>query len=169
MPDYAGYHVRDMFSGNEFPRIAEAPYVVTLTPHAFYWFTLERPVEPARPEAERTFDVQADTTWDEFPGSSAEPQPLGGPARLRAAGPLVRRQRPKHSRDADRGSPGGAAPAARPIYMLLLEVTYADASRENYLLPVGFADGDVQAKIMKESADSVIAHLRLTDQDGNPV
>ena len=47
MPDHAGCRVREIFSDNEFPAIAEGPYVVTLPPHTFYWFALERPAETA--------------------------------------------------------------------------------------------------------------------------
>jgi maltose alpha-D-glucosyltransferase / alpha-amylase len=165
MSDHTGYHVRDMFSGNEFPRIAETPYVVTLTPHAFYWFTLEPPLEPAHPEAQRTFEVQSDTTWEEFPGGTAEPQTL------RALREYVRRARwfggkgrsLREMRIVDRlVVPTGA----RSVHVLLLEVAYADASRENYVVPVGFAAGDARVQIMKDSTQSVIAHLQLKDQTG---
>ena len=38
---YSGSKMVEMFGGNEFPAIAERPYLLTLGPHAFYWFTLE--------------------------------------------------------------------------------------------------------------------------------
>jgi maltose alpha-D-glucosyltransferase/alpha-amylase len=164
MPSQAGFHVRDMFSGNEFPRITEAPYIVTLTPYAFYWFTLERPVEPARQELEHPLEVQSDTAWEELPGS-AESQLLP------ALGHFVRRARwfggkrrnVRELRIADRLV---VPTSARPLFVLLLEVTYADASRENYLVPIGFADGALQAKITKESAESIIAQVRLGEHAG---
>jgi predicted trehalose synthase len=49
VPAYAGYHVRDVFSGNEFPRMREGPYIVTLTPYAFYWFAVEWQRESGTP------------------------------------------------------------------------------------------------------------------------
>ncbi len=56
--------------------------------------------------------------------------------------------------------------SARPFFVLLLEVTCADASREDYLVPIGLADGALQAKITNESAESIIARVRLGEQAG---
>ena len=36
LPDHAGFRVKAIFSDNEFPRVADAPYIVTLAPHTFY-------------------------------------------------------------------------------------------------------------------------------------
>lgn len=43
MKDYNGWLPVDMFGGTIFPRIGELPYLVTLAPHGFYWFKLEKP------------------------------------------------------------------------------------------------------------------------------
>jgi maltose alpha-D-glucosyltransferase / alpha-amylase len=165
IPDHMGFQVRDMFSGNEFPRIGEGPYVVTLTPYAFFWFALERPVAPTRQEAEHALEVQSDRTWEDALGVGAAP-PV-----LEALRNHVRRARwfggKGHSirelRIADRLI---VSTAARPLFLFLIEITYTDAPRENYILPVGFADGDMQAKILQETPESVIAQLRLRDQSG---
>jgi hypothetical protein len=138
---------------------------VTLTPYAFYWFALERPVEPARPELEHPPEVQSDTTWEELPGSSAESQLLP------ALGHFVQRARwfgGKHRkvremRIADRLV---VPTSARSFFVLLLEVAYTDASREDYLVPLGFAEGALQAKITAESAETIIAQVRLGEQAG---
>ncbi len=165
VPDYTGYHVRDIFSGNELPRIADGPYVVTLTPYAFYWFTLERPVEPTRQEAEHAVQVRSDSTWDQLLQSSAMPQILQAlrgyvrPARwFGGKGRSIR-----DLRIADRLV---VPTPTRPLYLLLVEIAYVDAPWENYLIPVGLATGDGQAKILEESPESVIAHLRLQEQAG---
>jgi maltose alpha-D-glucosyltransferase/alpha-amylase len=46
MRSYEGLIPVELFGRTEFPRIGELPYLVTLGPHAFYWFSLE----PARVE-----------------------------------------------------------------------------------------------------------------------
>ncbi|MDQ6792174.1 MAG: maltose alpha-D-glucosyltransferase [Candidatus Dormibacteraeota bacterium] len=46
MSSYEGLIPVELFGRTEFPRIGELPYLVTLGPHAFYWFSLE----PARVE-----------------------------------------------------------------------------------------------------------------------
>ena len=104
IPDHSGFHVKEVFSDNEFPRITDAPYTVTLTPHTFYWFSLERPVEPARSEVERGFDIQADATWDQILDSTAVPQMLTACGRISA-------------------TPGGSEARARPSARSALRTT----------------------------------------------
>ena len=40
--DLVGMTPVEVFGNNRFPRIGELPYLLTLGPHDFYWFTLER-------------------------------------------------------------------------------------------------------------------------------
>ncbi|MBN1507550.1 MAG: maltose alpha-D-glucosyltransferase [Sedimentisphaerales bacterium] len=164
MPNHVGWRVREIFSDNRFPDVGEASYILTPGPHTFYWFLLEPPAEASRGESEKGFDIQVDVTWDRFLGSI---QPgfiaalrayirrarwFGGKAltvrTLRVADHLVLRTR------------GGL------VYLLLLEITYTSGGQESYTLPIGFASGDLQARILQEGPASVIAHLRLADQEG---
>ena len=43
MQRFNGWTPVDLFGDIRFPRIGELPYLVTLGPHGFYWFRLERP------------------------------------------------------------------------------------------------------------------------------
>lgn len=42
---FAGYHLIEMFSGEQFPSIGELPYFLTLGPYGYYWFSLEKRAE----------------------------------------------------------------------------------------------------------------------------
>ncbi|HYG39244.1 MAG TPA: maltose alpha-D-glucosyltransferase [Cytophagales bacterium] len=42
LPDYTGYTPTEVFSQNKFPQIKETPYVFTLGPHGYFWFSLEQ-------------------------------------------------------------------------------------------------------------------------------
>jgi maltose alpha-D-glucosyltransferase/alpha-amylase len=44
---YAGWTPIELFGETRFPTIGEQPYVLTLGPHGFDWFRLERPAGPA--------------------------------------------------------------------------------------------------------------------------
>jgi maltose alpha-D-glucosyltransferase / alpha-amylase len=165
LPEHKGFHVKEVFSANEFPDVGEAPYIVTLTPHTFYWFTLEQPAEPSRIEAEGRFEVQANTTWNEILDSEALPEIFlalraylrrtrwfGGKGRtIRAMGILNHIVIPTPD---------------TPIYILMLEITYASGVKESYVVPVGFATRERQVRIAQESPESIIAQLRLKDQEG---
>jgi maltose alpha-D-glucosyltransferase/alpha-amylase len=165
LPEYKGFRVKEVFSDNEFPPMADAPYVITLTPHSFYWFTLEPSAEPVAIEPERMFDVQADTTWDAILGSDAQRQILSA---LRS---YLRRARwfGGKGRNIHRISVADhlVMPTGHgPVYVLLLEIAYASGNRDSYILPIGFADKELQIRIAKEFPASVIATLRLNDCEG---
>ena len=42
LSEYAGYHPVEAFSRNSFPEIGEVPYLFSLGPYGYYWFSLER-------------------------------------------------------------------------------------------------------------------------------
>ena len=42
LKEYAGYIPMEIFSRNKFPQIKESWYVLTLSPHDYYWFSLEK-------------------------------------------------------------------------------------------------------------------------------
>jgi len=165
VPEYKGCRVKEVFSDNEFPEITETPYVVTLTPHAFYWFTLERPSEAARIDTEQGFLVQADTTWEAFLDSDAVPQMLTAlQSYLRRARWFGGKGKTVHS---TRILDHLVLPTTTgPVYLLLLEVAYADGARSSYLVPIGAADREYLARVTKEFPASIIATLRLRDREG---
>jgi maltose alpha-D-glucosyltransferase/alpha-amylase len=43
LSELEGYHPVEMFGRSRFPRIGELPYLLTLAPRGFYWFSLEAP------------------------------------------------------------------------------------------------------------------------------
>jgi maltose alpha-D-glucosyltransferase/alpha-amylase len=165
MPRHAGWRVKEIFSDNEFPGITEAPYTLTLGPHTFYWFTLEKPAEPEHGQPERVFEIRTSASWDQIPGSSAEPQIL---AALRRYLPRARWFGGK-GRSIRALSVAGHLVVPVPgdtIYILLLEITYVNGPGEEYIVPLGFADGELQASVARDSPATIIATLRLKDREG---
>jgi len=164
MPKYKGFAVREIFSDNRFPDIGRGPYILTLAPHSFYWFTLERPAEPSRREVEHTVQVQSDATWDRIL-SSIKPQIV------QALLPYLRRARRLTRKGQDIRALDIVDHLTVPtrsgsVYILLTEIVYTTGARQRYTVPVGFAGWDQQAGITQESRESVIAQLRLKDQEG---
>ncbi len=47
LAEYRGATPLELLGGSRFPPIGEAPYVLTLAPHGFYWLRLDRPGRPA--------------------------------------------------------------------------------------------------------------------------
>jgi maltose alpha-D-glucosyltransferase/alpha-amylase len=135
LADYEGRQPIEMFGRVEFPAIGQLPYLLTLGPHEFLWFTLE---QPAPSEAAGTAPALATL-------------PAAGIADLldsrldRALAPiLVRwvRERPwyrGHGRKVKEGEvvdrievPLGRGSAL----IVVLQVSYTEGEPETYLLPI---------------------------------
>jgi maltose alpha-D-glucosyltransferase / alpha-amylase len=43
LSDFVGWVPVELFGETVFPKIGEAPYFLSLGPHTFYWFRLDRP------------------------------------------------------------------------------------------------------------------------------
>ncbi len=165
MPDRVGFSVHEVFSENRFPDIAETPYGVTLAPHSFFWFVLRPPALATTPQLEQTPQIQCNVTWARIVGSSEENQVLTVLAdyvkRTRWFGGKGRGLR--RLRVADSVT---VPTSEHPVHILLLEVIYNNAPKQQYIVPIGFATMDQQAKIVHETPDSVIAHAQMKDEQG---
>jgi maltose alpha-D-glucosyltransferase / alpha-amylase len=165
MPAYRGFSVRDVFSDNRFQDVTEAPYTVTLGPHGFYWFVLTPPTGPSPQAPEQMPQVRCSVSWDRLISRNVcerlvEPL-MEYVRRTRSSGGKARTPRVLHIVD-HATFPG----ADHLIHLLLLEVLYTGAQRERYLLPLGFARGEAQARLLKESPDRAIARLQTKDEEG---
>jgi maltose alpha-D-glucosyltransferase/alpha-amylase len=165
MSGHTGWRVKDIFSGNEFPRITEAPYPLTFGPHTFFWFTLERPVEPTPQEAQQVREIRSDTTWESLLGSGAEPQILDAlQDHLWRARWFGGKGKSLHKLTiADHLT---VPTSARNIFILLLKVLYTDASWDHYVVPIGFADRNQAQTLAHQAPAHVLAKLRLAEAEG---
>lgn len=163
----------EVFGRSEFPPIGVGRYLITLGPHAFYWFSLE----PQRlnlvslyaaPAAAPIPTLAVKGEWgDLFKGAAQGVlgkvlvgyvkgcRWFGGKARqIQSAGILD--VIPMHYAV-------GAHPQV--TYLVLLQVQYAEGEPETYCLPLTFASGKQAEQINEVSPHAVVAHLKLTDRD----
>ncbi|NLY01002.1 MAG: maltose alpha-D-glucosyltransferase [Rhodopirellula sp.] len=160
----------ELFGRVQFPRIGELPYLLTLTPHAFFWFSIQRPVETAEASGEPT-GVAGET-----------PTPL-----LEVAGDWDRVFEGRNRRSLEQILPaflngcrwfGGKANTIRSariveavsmqhvaehpdVYLTAVHVEYADADAEDYLLPLGFGDEEQLQLTDVRSASPIVARLQV--------
>ncbi len=150
----------ELFGRVQFPRIGELPYLLTLTPHAFFWFTIQRPAEiaavPGEPAAAGgevalpLLEVAGD--WDRvFHGRNRRSLEQLLPAFLsgrRWFGGKAKTMRNVRIADAVSMQHMAEHP---DVYLVVVHVDYTDADPENYLIPLGFGSEE---------------HLQLTDARG---
>ncbi|HXI71177.1 MAG TPA: maltose alpha-D-glucosyltransferase [Verrucomicrobiae bacterium] len=155
----------EMFSRNAFPPILDKPYLLTLGPHAYYWFSLEqRSSEAASPTAPVTTPeiplFEAEEHWEELLEESGLRQLesqlqsyipprrwFGGKARIIKTARINEVLTvPDHGHKS---------------YLLFVDLDYVQGDIERYLLPLAFATGDEAVQIQRDHPHLIIARLRL--------
>ena len=151
----------EVFGRAKFPPITENPYLLSLGPHAFYWFHL-----------------QPRETTQESLNVSGAPQELPvvqvGPAEdvfsedtlqklQHIIPPLVARRAPGFWASGatlpDSSLQNVLALPETSAHLLFLNVEYGDGDPEVYLVPISVATGDKSEAILHDRPDVVLARL----------
>jgi maltose alpha-D-glucosyltransferase/alpha-amylase len=163
---FAGTTPVEVFGITEFPEIGNAPYVLTLGPHGFYWFLLaprrERVLagEAVRrlPELEVAGDWSS--VWRDDAVEGLTPGLLTFLQAQRWYGGKARKPRGAGVTDTVRlGLADGQAT------LLFLDVAYADADSETYVLVVAWATGERAAELERGEPQRLIARLTAAAGD----
>ena len=161
---FSGCKLVEMFGGNEFPAVTERPYLLSMGPHAFYWFAIE-PGE-AVPEStglrsgeQRQRPIRV-TSWEEmFTDSVQADLARLLPAFLRARPWFLSRNR--RIRAVDLGDvlhmPETSA------FILLVRVEFDEGEPEIYQLPLSVARGPELDQITASLSEFILAHLESED------
>ncbi len=158
----------EVFGGIRFPRIGELPYLLTLTPYAFYWFVLE-PEDRGAELSETRFDLPTLETPE--PWTSILQPPACHALERAVPGYLVsrrwhRRQASaiKTTRIHDVVSLGRTSEGAQ-IELAVIRVQYDDGHEANYLIPMGFKAESQAAETDAATSERTIARLTV-ENDG---
>ena len=147
----------EMFGRTEFPRIGSLPYFITLSPHSFYWFVLQAPVEVSGAAEPELPTLRAGADWRSLLHDA-------GPGLQAALSRYVVRRR--WFRSKTRKVTGvHIADVLRPpsdetsAVLLLLRVTYVEGDPEIYLLPLADAAGERGRDLLAGAGNPVVARL----------
>lgn len=164
---FKGIQPIEMFGRVVFPRIGELPYLLTLGPHSFFWFTLETP-----PAAEAAVTTPAATPTLEVRGLCNRLFELEhrDTLRPRLANYLK-----------DRRWFGGKARAIRSImipevipfpfgpavaHLTSLTVSYTDGNPETYVLPLMTATGEEAKRVQRDLPQAIVTTVRGEEGEG---
>ncbi len=157
----------EMYGRIEFPPIGEHPYFLTLSPHGFYWFSLEpQPTTGGRlsvPTDEHAVPILTVAgPWESLLRGRAQAMLEGVlPAYFQARrwfGGKARRLKKVTVCDSVPVPHGGAT-----SYIALVRVDYTDGGEETYVLPLAFAEGERAGQLLREHTSVVVGRLRLGD------
>jgi maltose alpha-D-glucosyltransferase/alpha-amylase len=149
---HAGSVPEELFGNTAFPALhGDAPMVVTLGPHGFYWFAL-------RAEKGSRLDSQITPTVPTFTGWSAAletalaarvlPSFLPQCAWFQAAGRTVREYRLAH-----------VAELLPAVWLVWIEVFFRDGQPETYLLPMARVEGSAATALSAAHPHAIIARV----------
>jgi len=167
---YKGMVAVELFGRTPFPPIGELPYLLTLGPHAFYWFALES-FHPAAVETVASMEarlpaLQIKGQWENALRGAAK-------ATLERALPAFLQTRRwfggkaltiREARIADTIALQYNAAAS---IVALIDVDYVQGITETYTLPVGFATGQNATHVRQAMPHAVVAEIQLVGRDGS--
>jgi maltose alpha-D-glucosyltransferase/alpha-amylase len=167
---FKGMVAVEMFGHSPFPPIGDLPYLLTLGPHSFYWFSIEpgegrgealESAEERRPTL-RTAATSLDTLLgrDRALLEAAVPEILRG---RRWYGTKAARLRSAKLVDA---IPIGSQTDAGALLLVRTELTAGGG--EIYAVPVGLACGEAAHRLLHDAPHAVLADVVPPTPDGEP-
>ena len=171
--DLAAFNGRipvEVFGQAEFPPIGEAKYPFTLSPYAFYWFSLESRepervdlLTPAKEVLVPSLTLTGD--WKDLynrRGRTALEATLLSYIRQRRW--FGGKARPIRSGDIQDVI---AIPFETSMaHLILIQIGYSEGEPETYLVPVTFALGEKAERVIDELPQALVARLALKGKDG---
>jgi maltose alpha-D-glucosyltransferase / alpha-amylase len=160
LSQYAGMVPVELFGHTEFPPIGELPYLLTLGPHSFYWFELQRGEAGAPVDVERWASIEVSGSWTKV---------LDGRARaaLERLLPGWMRER-RWFRSKARKIKGASVADVLPLpgdadgaQVLLVRVEYVENGDETYVLPVAWASGEEAERLERDRPEVVLCRLNV--------
>ena len=161
LTDFRGHRPVEMFGRTAFPRIDTGPYLITLGPHAFYWFLLQPETAVSqRGQAEHWAPgIELEGDWQELVlGESREQLEEVLPAYLRTRRWFRGKAREVSSVGLLQALP--VAVGAREVLVTLVEVRYLDRDSEIYVLAIGFAETERARALTASAPDSILLSIR---------
>ena len=157
---FAGCVPMEVFSRNLFRPIRKSSYVITLGPHAYYWFALQSPTDTRRASKKRVVpSINAPAQFDVLLGNNQREQ-------------IEREVLPNHIHNSRWfGSKARTFRNLKVIEQLafpsdadgarlwFVEVNYLDAPTETYAIPVKIASAEMAHSITQNAPHAVVAHF----------
>ncbi len=162
---YKGMFPVELFGRTTFPEITEAPYTISIAPHTFFWFELERPAidQSDIPSRNRTLPlIEIEGRWEsvleEDQRKLLERHLPGYLTSCRWFGAKARRVRGARIIE--------VIPISRFSCVTFVLVHFVDGESETYLVPLGHAAGERAREIVEKTPVAAVAKIRSADGEG---
>jgi len=162
----------ELFGQTDFPRIGELSYLLTLAPHAYYWFALEERGSAAQEvqvgrqrQAEMVPAISVQSTWENlFRGRGKATVEEILPVFLKTRrwfGGKARRIKSVEIVDAVPVPVGRAT-----SFLTLVRVDYTEGDPDTYVVTMAFATGERAAQLLQNERHRILAQLKVKGEEG---
>ena len=157
---FSGCRPVEVFSRNAFPSIKKSPYIITLAPHAYYWFVLQPQSESRRLSKQRTVPMveaapHLSTLLDNSRRGLFERDII--PEYIKTCRWFGSKARTiRHARILEQPGFSEEPTAAR---FWFVEMSYLDGPNEVYALPVRISSGEEGRALAQAAPQAVIARF----------
>ncbi|WP_416441945.1 maltose alpha-D-glucosyltransferase [Leeuwenhoekiella sp. A16] len=153
----------EVFSHNKFPRITEDPYLFTMAPHGYYWFSLEKENSRIEESPMPTLKIK---DWPDLLESKTKKK-----LESKIITPYLKSCSWFEGNSRVIQSVAVANIRTIPVknlqvYLMIIEVVYNDGLPENYQLPVAFLSKTREEAIREIPKKGIIANLSLENDEG---
>ena len=156
----------EVFGRAKFPAIGESPYLLSLGPHAFYWFHLQP--RDTKQDITGTWDpqqapvIQVASLEEAFSDEAVQQLQSVAPLMLRTRSWFLSKRRDITGLSLQKilTLPNTSA------HLVFLTVTYVEGDPEVYFAPVSVATGEKAEAMMHDSGGSVVARVEGLGGDG---
>jgi maltose alpha-D-glucosyltransferase / alpha-amylase len=158
----------ELFGRTPFPPIGDLPYLLTLGPHGFFWFSIEQPkTTTAADRSEYEIPrIEMNASFDGFlRGESRQQLERLLPAYLLHCRWFRSKTKPITGVHITEAMPMAEGPAVP--HMTLLNVEYSNSEPETYLLPLTIATGDRARDVRSRWPEHVIAEVTSSRSNGD--
>ena len=157
----------ELFGRTEFPPVGDSPYFMSMGPHSFYWFLMQRQAaidvstSPSA-EQERLPLLEVKGSWDQiFRGKTRNLLETLLPDYLRGK---------RWFGGKGQGIKSVAVQEIIPLqdrffsaYITFVAIDYMDGNSETYVLPLAYAAGHQGAEILHDYPRAVLVRLQIKD------
>ncbi|MBN2579566.1 MAG: maltose alpha-D-glucosyltransferase [Pirellulales bacterium] len=171
LAEYRGCTPLEQFGQTVFPRIGDLPYLLTLGPHSFYWFSLQPPVEqpmavpaaaPAAGAPPAVPQLNVTHAWDRlFTGQSKRGLEKILPRVLTARRWFGGKAKPLRAVYLHEVIPLEGNADGQEAALALLRVEYVDEEPEIYVLPLAFTTGAAAEQMLNDPSPALVARLQV--------
>jgi maltose alpha-D-glucosyltransferase / alpha-amylase len=168
---FKGMRPVELFGKTPFPKIGDLPYFITLGPHSFYWFSIEREDDKKLPEkgdkkARPKFNMG--TPWERFAKNGGS-QRIGEILRdyLKTCRWFSGKDRKIKVVEVKEIIPVSAKNSTETFFILIISVSYLDGESEQYLLPIGFRSGTHLENVDGAFLKAIIAETIVKTKQGS--